>query len=331
MPGYPVTRLRRGRMNMFSRSMLTENTIQPSNLIWPVFITEGQNIVEPIEGLTNVDRISLDILAHRAKMAYRLGIPAIAIFPRIDPALKDDDGSNALASDNLVCRAIAAIKSAEPEMGVVVDIALDPFTTHGHDGIIRGGVVDNDASLEVLIKQAINYARSGSDIVAPSDMMDGRVGAIRAGLDEAGFTQVMIMSYAAKYASSLYAPFRTAVSAGALAEIKDKTSYQMNPANSDEAMREIALDIKEGADFIMVKPGMPYLDIIRRSVDQFNIPVFAYQVSGEYQMIQSLASTLPEDKQKALIMEMLVSFKRAGCTGVLSYFAYQIAEWWNET
>lgn len=331
MPGYPVTRLRRGRMNMFSRSMLTENTIQPSNLIWPVFITEGQNIVEPIEGLTNVDRISLDILAHRAKMAYRLGIPAIAIFPRIDPALKDDDGSNALASDNLVCRAIAAIKSAEPEMGVVVDIALDPFTTHGHDGIIRGGVVDNDASLEVLIKQAINYARSGSDIVAPSDMMDGRVGAIRAGLDEAGFTQVMIMSYAAKYASSLYAPFRTAVSAGALSEIKDKTSYQMNPANSDEAMREIALDIKEGADFIMVKPGMPYLDIIRRSVDQFNIPVFAYQVSGEYQMIQSLASTLPEDKQKALIMEMLVSFKRAGCTGVLSYFAYQIAEWWNET
>lgn len=331
MPGYPVTRLRRGRMNMFSRSMLTENTIQPSNLIWPVFITEGQNIVEPIEGLTNVDRISLDILAHRAKMAYRLGIPAIAIFPRIDPALKDDDGSNALASDNLVCRAIAAIKSAEPEMGVVVDIALDPFTTHGHDGIIRGGVVDNDASLEVLIKQAINYARSGSDIVAPSDMMDGRVGAIRAGLDEAGFTQVMIMSYAAKYASSLYAPFRTAVSAGALSEIKDKTSYQMNPANSDEAMREIALDIKEGADFIMVKPGMPYLDVIRRSVDQFNIPVFAYQVSGEYQMIQSLASTLPEDKQKALIMEMLVSFKRAGCTGVLSYFAYQIAEWWNET
>ena len=331
MPGYPVTRLRRGRMNMFSRSMLTENTIQPSNLIWPVFITEGQNIVEPIEGLTNVDRISLDILAHRAKMAYRLGIPAIAIFPRIDPALKDDDGSNALASDNLVCRAIAAIKSAEPEMGVVVDIALDPFTTHGHDGIIRGGVVDNDASLEVLIKQAINYARSGSDIVAPSDMMDGRVGAIRAGLDEAGFTQVMIMSYAAKYASSLYAPFRTAVSAGALSEIKDKTSYQMNPANSDEAMREIALDIKEGADFIMVKPGMPYLDIIRRSVDQFNIPVFAYQVSGEYQMIQSLASTLPEDKQNALIMEMLVSFKRAGCTGVLSYFAYQIAEWWNET
>ena len=331
MPGYPVTRLRRGRMNMFSRSMLTENTIQPSNLIWPVFITEGQNIVEPIEGLTNVDRISLDILAHRAKMAYRLGIPAIAIFPRIDPALKDDDGSNALTSDNLVCRAIAAIKSAEPEMGVVVDIALDPFTTHGHDGIIRGGVVDNDASLEVLIKQAINYARSGSNIVAPSDMMDGRVGAIRAGLDEAGFTQVMIMSYAAKYASSLYAPFRTAVSAGALSEIKDKTSYQMNPANSDEAMREIALDIKEGADFIMVKPGMPYLDIIRRSVDQFNIPVFAYQVSGEYQMIQSLASTLPEDKQKALIMEMLVSFKRAGCTGVLSYFAYQIAEWWNET
>ena len=331
MPGYPITRLRRSRMNMFSRAMLTENSILPSDLIWPVFITEGQNIAEPIEGLTSVDRISLDILAHRAKMAHRLGIPAIAIFPRIDAALKDDEGSNALASDNLVCRAIAAIKSAEPDMGVVVDIALDPFTTHGHDGVIRAGVVDNDASLEVLIKQAVNYARAGSDIVAPSDMMDGRIGAIRAGLDEAGFTQVMIMSYAAKYASSLYAPFRAAVSAGALSEIKDKTSYQMNPANSDEAMREIALDIKEGADFIMVKPGMPYLDIIRRSVDQFNIPVFAYQVSGEYQMIQSLASTLTEDKQKALIMEMLISFKRAGCTGILSYFAYQIAEWLNET
>lgn len=331
MPGYPISRLRRSRMHMFSRSLLTENRIQPNDLIWPVFVTEGQNVVEPIDGLTGVDRISLDILGKRAKSAYKLGIPAIAIFPRIETALKDEDGSNALARDNLVCRAIMAIKTAEPKMGVVVDIALDPFTTHGHDGVIRNGVVDNDASLDILIKQAINYAQSGADIVAPSDMMDGRVGAIREGLDKASFSNVMIMSYAAKYASALYAPFRSAVSASALSDIKDKSSYQMNPANSDEAMREIALDIKEGADFIMIKPGMPYLDIISRSVEQFNMPVFAYQVSGEYQMIQSLASTLPEDKQKALIMEMLISFKRAGCTGILSYFAYKVAEWHHET
>ena len=318
-------------MHMFSRSILTENSIGCHDLIWPVFVTEGQNIIEPIDGLSGVDRISLDILGQRAKAAHRLGIPAIAIFPRIDPARKDADGTNALANDNLVCRAIAAIKSAEPDMGVIVDIALDPFTTHGHDGLIRDGGVDNDATLDILIKQAINYAQSGADIVAPSDMMDGRIGAIRAGLDEASFSHVMIMSYAAKYASALYAPFRTAVSANALTDIADKTSYQMNPANSDEAMREIALDIKEGTDFIIIKPGMPYLDIIRQAHDQFNIPIFAYQVSGEYQMIQSLASTLPLDKQKALIMEMLISFKRAGCTGILSYFAYQVAEWLNET
>ncbi len=330
MPSFPISRLRRGRMHMFSQSLLTENSIQPNDLIWPVFVTEGQNVIEPIDALPGVDRISLDILGQKAKAAYQLGIPAIAIFPRIDPALKDDDGTNALASDNLVCRAISAIKSAEPEMGVVVDIALDPFTTHGHDGIIRNGMVDNDASLDILIKQAINYAQSGADIVAPSDMMDGRIGAIRAGLDDASFPHVMIMSYAAKYASALYAPFRAAVSANTLSDIKDKTSYQMNPANSDEAMREIALDIKEGADFIMIKPGMPYLDIIRQTTDQFNIPVFAYQVSGEYQMIQNLASTLPQDKQTALIMEMLISFKRAGCSGILSYYAYQVAEQLNE-
>jgi porphobilinogen synthase len=253
----------------------------------------------------------------------------MAIFPRIDKALKDADGNNALAADNLVCRAIAVIKTAAPDMGVVVDIALDPFTTHGHDGLIRDGEVDNDATLEVLKAQALNYAAAGADIVAPSDMMDGRVGAIRAALDAGGYRDVMIMSYAAKYASTLYAPFRNAVSANALSELDDKSSYQMNPANSDEAMREIALDIREGADFIMIKPGMPYLDIIRRATDAFNIPVFAYQVSGEYQMINSLMKTLPEPKQKALIMEMLLAFKRAGCTGILTYFACDVAEWLN--
>jgi porphobilinogen synthase len=329
MPNFPVTRLRRARMKPFGRQMTQEHHLTAADFIWPVFVTEGNNLAEAIEGLDGVRRYSLDQLAEQAKTALALGIPAMAIFPRIDKALKDADGNNALAADNLVCRAIAVIKTAAPDMGVVVDIALDPFTTHGHDGLIRDGEVDNDATLEVLKAQALNYAAAGADIVAPSDMMDGRVGAIRAALDAGGYRDVMIMSYAAKYASTLYAPFRNAVSANALSELDDKSSYQMNPANSDEAMREIALDIREGADFIMIKPGMPYLDIIRRATDAFNIPVFAYQVSGEYQMINSLMKTLPEPKQKALVMEMLLAFKRAGCTGILTYFACDVAEWLN--
>ena len=331
MPSFPVTRLRRSRMKPFTRAMTTEHHLSAADFIWPVFVTEGSQLVEAIEGLDGVKRFSLDQLAEQAKNAQALGIPAMAIFPRIDPSLKDEDGSNALAADNLVCRAIAAIKFATPDMGVVVDIALDPFTTHGHDGLIRDGEVDNDATLEVLTAQALNYAAAGADIVAPSDMMDGRVVAIRSALDTNGHSDVMIMSYAAKYASTLYAPFRQAVSANALTELDDKSSYQMNPANSDEAMREIALDIREGADFIMIKPGMPYLDIIRRTSDAFNIPVFAYQVSGEYQMITSLMKTLPEPKQKALVMEMLLAFKRAGCTGILTYFACDVAEWLNRS
>jgi porphobilinogen synthase len=329
MPNFPATRLRT-RMQSFSRRMTQENHLTAADFIWPVFVTEGNNLAEAIEGLDGVKRYSLDQLAEQAKIASALGIPAMAIFPRIDAALKDAHGNNALATDNLVCQAIAVIKTAAPDMGVVVDIALDPFTTHGHDGLIRDGEVDNDATLEVLKAQALNYAAAGADIVAPSDMMDGRVGAIRAALDAGGYSDVMIMSYAAKYASTLYAPFRNAVSANALSELDDKSSYQMNPANSDEAMREIALDIREGADFIMIKPGMPYLDIIRRATDAFNIPIFAYQVSGEYQMINSLMKTLPEPKQKALIIEMLLAFKRAGCTGILTYFACDIAEWLNK-
>ena len=329
MPNFPVTRLRRARMKPFGRQMTQEHHLTVADFIWPVFVTEGNNLAEAIEGLDGVRRYSLDQLAEQAKTALALGIPAMAIFPHMEKALKDADGNNALAADNLVCRAIAVIKTAAPDMGVVVDIALDPFTTHGHDGLIRDGEVDNDATLEVLKAQALNYAAAGADIVAPSDMMDGRVGAIRAALDAGGYRDVMIMSYAAKYASTLYAPFRNAVSANALSELDDKSSYQMNPANSDEAMREIALDIREGADFIMIKPGMPYLDIIRRATDAFNIPVFAYQVSGEYQMINSLMKTLPEPKQKALVMEMLLAFKRAGCTGILTYFACDVAEWLN--
>jgi porphobilinogen synthase len=331
IPSFPVTRLRRTRMKPFSRAMTQEHHLTAADFIWPIFVTEGNNLTEAIEGMDGVKRFSLDQLAEQTKKALALGIPAMAIFPRIDPSLKDEDGTNALAADNLVCRAIAAIKAVSPNMGVVVDIALDPFTTHGHDGLIRHGEVDNDATLEVLRAQALNYAAAGADIVAPSDMMDGRVGAIRGALDANGHSDVMIMSYAAKYASTLYAPFRQAVSANALTELDDKSSYQMNPANSDEAMREIALDIREGADFIMIKPGMPYLDIIRRTSDEFNIPVFAYQVSGEYQMINSLMKTLPEPKQKALVMEMLLAFKRAGCTGILTYFACDIAEWLNRS
>lgn len=331
MPSFPIARLRRTRMKTFSRAMTQEHHLTAADFIWPVFVTEGDNLAEAIEGLDGVKRYSLDQLADQAKEALALGIPAMAIFPRIEAALKDEDGTNALTGDNLVCRAIAAIKSAAPEMGVVVDIALDPFTTHGHDGLIRAGEVDNDATLEVLTAQALNYAAAGADIVAPSDMMDGRVGAIRGALDAKGYQDVMIMSYAAKYSSTLYAPFRQAVSANALSELDDKSSYQMNPANSDEAMREIALDVREGADFIMIKPGMPYLDIIRRTSDAFNVPVFAYQVSGEYQMIHGLMKTLPEAKQKALIIEMLLAFKRAGCTGILTYFARDVAEWLNRS
>ena len=326
MPGFPITRLRRARMRGFSRRMLTEHRLTPSDFIWPLFVTEGDGDPEPIDGMAGVYRLRLTHLKAAVKAAEKEGIPTLAVFPCLDDKVKNDDGTNATKADNLICRAIKTIKDINADIGVMVDIALDTFTSHGHDGVIRHGQVDNDATLEILSAQSLNYAEAGADIVAPSDMMDGRIKTIRASLDESGYSDLMIMAYAAKYASSLYAPFREAARSSPLSGgLGDKASYQMNPANGDEALREIALDIQEGADFVMVKPGMPYLDIMRRAYEAFNMPIFGYQVSGEYQMIQALMATLPETQRHALIMEMLLAFKRAGCAGILSYFAYDVA------
>ena len=326
MPGFPMTRLRRARMRGFSRRMLTEHRLTPSDFIWPIFVCEGDGDPEPIDGMAGVYRLRLTHLKAAVKAAEKEGIPTLAVFPCLDDKVKDEDGTNALKADNLICRAIKTIKDINADIGVMVDIALDTFTSHGHDGVIRHGQVDNDATLEILSAQSLNYAEAGADIVAPSDMMDGRIKTIRASLDESGYSDLMIMAYAAKYASSLYAPFREAARSSPLSGgLGDKASYQMNPANGDEALREIALDIQEGADFVMVKPGMPYLDIMRRAYEAFNIPIFGYQVSGEYQMIQALMANLPEAQRHALIMEMLLAFKRAGCAGILSYFAYDVA------
>ena len=323
-PQFPQTRMRRPRLNAWSRQMVKETHLTRDALIWPLFVREGSGNAEPIATLPGVARHSVDGVVEQARLAADLGIPAIALFPRIDDADKDEDGTKAVDSSNLVCRATAAIRKAVPDLGVMTDVALDPFTTSGHDGLIRSGQVANDETVDVLVKQAIVQAEAGSTIIAPSDMMDGRIGAIRTALDAASFQDVMIMSYAAKYASAFYGPFRDAVGAGKTAASVGKDTYQMDPANSDEAMREIALDINEGADFIMVKPGMPYLDIIRRASTETNIPVFAYQVSGEYAMIMAAAATGGIDKDRAM-MESLIAFKRAGARGILTYFAPDVA------
>ncbi|MCG8623239.1 MAG: porphobilinogen synthase [Proteobacteria bacterium] len=324
---FPRVRMRRPRMQAFSRTLTSEHTLTPSDLLYPVFISDGIDKPEAIPVMEGVVRLPIDDLVGRAQSAYALGIPVIALFPRIPAKDKTPDGSHATDPDNIVCRAIQALKTHCPEIGVMVDVALDPFTSHGHDGIIKNQQVDNDATLAILAKQATTYAQAGADIIAPSDMMDGRVAVIRDALDQAGHPQTMIMSYAAKYASQLYAPFREAVEATPLSEIADKKTYQMHPANSDEAMREIALDIDEGADFIIVKPGMPYLDVIARASHQFQVPLFAYQVSGEYQMIRQFINNLDEATARQLVLEMLVAFKRAGCRGILTYFAYEVASW----
>ncbi len=326
---FPETRLRRTRAQSFSRTMTAEASLEARNLIQPIFVTDGKNILDPIEGLDGMFRHSIDHLAKRAKDIHALGIPAIVLFPHIDKTRKDDDGREALSPDNLICRAIAEIKNAVPDLGVITDVALDPYTTHGHDGVIRNKAIDNDETVSILREQAVISANAGADIIAPSDMMDGRVGAIRRALDEAGHQNVMIMSYAAKYASALYAPFRNAIGVDKVKIIKDKTSYQLNPANSDEAMREIALDIDEGADLIIIKPGLPYLDVIGRAVHTFNIPIFAYQVSGEYAMIKAMPASDAQQSQ-ALMMETLLAFKRAGCQGILTYFAIEAAQALNK-
>jgi len=317
---YPATRMRRNRMKAFSRRMLAEHKLSVDDLIWPLFVIEGDDTVEPVASMPGVSRHSIDRLVTQAQEAEALGIPAIAVFPSIDPTLKDNDGTLAGDGDNLVCRAVRAVKQACPELGVICDVALDPFTDHGHDGILRDGEIVNDETVAALCRQAVCQADAGCDIIAPSDMMDGRVAAIREALDDAGHQNVQIMSYAAKYASGFYGPFRMAVRAGTSLGSDGKSTYQMDPANSDEAMHEIALDLAEGADIVIVKPGMPYLDILARAKAEFGVPCVAYQVSGEYAMIKAASANNWLDGERAM-MESLLGFKRAGADAVLTYFA----------
>ena len=318
---YPATRLRRTRATGWSRALHRETVLTPSNLIWPLFVTEGNAVEEPIGSLPGVSRWSVDGIAARAKEAVALGIPCLALFPNTPPALRSEQGGEALNPDNLMCRAIRAIRDAcGDDIGVLTDVALDPYTSHGQDGLIDdAGYVLNDATVDALVGQSLNQAAAGADIIAPSDMMDGRIGAIRHALEGAGHANVQIMSYAAKYASAFYGPFRDAVGSGGLLKGNKKT-YQMDPANGDEALREVALDIAEGADSVMVKPGLPYLDIVRRVKDNFDVPVFAYQVSGEYAMIEAAAAA-GAGKREDLVLETLLAFRRAGCSGVLTYHA----------
>jgi porphobilinogen synthase len=316
-------RMRRNRRTDWSRRLVRENTLTVDDLIWPLFVTEGENVREPVPSMPGVFRHSVDRIADEARIAADLGIPAIALFPNTDPARRDPEGSEAQNPENLVCRACREIRAADLPLGVVTDVALDPYTSHGHDGVMDGETILNDETVERLVEQALLQVEAGSDIIAPSDMMDGRVGAIRAALDANGFEHVQIMSYAAKYASAFYGPFRDAVGTNATL-IGDKRTYQMDPANTDEALHEVELDIAEGADMVMIKPGMPYLDIIRRVKDTFLRPTFAYQVSGEYAMIQAAAQNGWLDGERAM-MESLMAFKRAGADGVLTYFAVDVA------
>jgi porphobilinogen synthase len=316
--------MRRGRSSAWMRAMLAENRLHPSDFIWPLFICDGRDCEEPIVALPGVSRWSVDRIGAKAREAAELGIPCIALFPNTPNELRTERAEEALNPDNLICRAIRAIKDAVPEIGVLTDVALDPYTAHGHDGIVdvQGNVV-NDETVDVLVQQALVQAEAGADIVAPSDMMDGRVGAIREALERSEFQNVAIMAYAAKYASAFYGPFREAV--GSLGRLKgDKRGYQMDPANIEEALREVELDLEEGADFVMVKPGLPYLDVIARVKDAFGVPTFAYQVSGEYAMIEHAAAAGAADRE-ALILETLLAFKRAGATGVLTYHALDAA------
>jgi porphobilinogen synthase len=319
-----TVRPRRNRKAEWSRRLMREHVLTTEDLIWPLFVAENGNDCAPVVSMPGVERLSVDGALRAAERAAQLSIPCIALFPYTDPTLRDDAGSEALNPENLVCRAVRAIKREIPELGILCDVALDPYTSHGHDGLLRDGIILNDETVDVLVRQACIQAEAGCDIIAPSDMMDGRVGAIRAALDAAAFTDTQIMSYAAKYASAFYGPFRDAVGSSKTL-VGDKRTYQMDPANSEEALREVELDISEGADSVMVKPGMPYLDILRRVKDTFGMPTFAYQVSGEYAMIMAAAQNGWLDGEQAM-MESLICFKRAGADGVLTYFAPRVAE-----
>jgi porphobilinogen synthase len=322
---YPATRLRRMRRDPFSRALMRENTLSASDLIYPVFLLDGENQRQQVASMPGVERVSLDILLEQAAECVALGIPVLAIFPVIDAALKTYDGIEATNPDGLVPRAVRALKQQFPQLGLLTDVALDPFTTHGQDGLPdENGYIVNEKTIEMLVKQALAQAAAGVDIVAPSDMMDGRIGAIRAALEAHGYIHTRIMAYSAKYASAFYGPFRDAVGSAANLGKADKNTYQMDPANSDEALREVALDLAEGADMVMVKPGMPYLDVVRRVKDEFRVPTFAYQVSGEYAMLKAAAQNGWLDHDKVM-MESMMAFKRAGADGVLTYFALEVA------
>ncbi|MBL6934526.1 MAG: porphobilinogen synthase [Alphaproteobacteria bacterium] len=328
--GFPRTRMRRNRAHPWLRALVRENTLGADDLIWPVFVREGTNKRTPIPSMPGVERLTVDLLVKAAGEAADLGIPALALFPVVDKSLKNEEASEALNPENLVCRATAALKAAHPGIGVICDAALDPYTSHGQDGLLRGGEIVNDGTVAVLCRQAVVQAGAGCDIIAPSDMMDGRVGAIRDALDRAGHQNVAILSYAAKYASGFYGPFRDAVGSAAALGGGDKKTYQMDPANSDEALREVALDIAEGADMVMVKPGLPYLDIIRRVKDAFAVPTFAYQVSGEYAMLKAAGEKGWLDFP-AVMAESLMACKRAGADAILTYGALEMAKSLKDT
>ncbi|MCK7575609.1 MAG: porphobilinogen synthase [Chromatiales bacterium] len=327
---YPITRMRRMRRDDFSRRLMRENTLTPNDLIWPVFVLEGRNQREAVPSMPGVERLSIDLLIEAAREAHQLGIPVMALFPVTPMEVKSLDAREAFNPDGLAQRAVRALKDAVPELGVMTDVALDPFTTHGQDGLIdESGYVMNDETVDVLVRQAVSHAEAGADIVAPSDMMDGRIGAVRAALEAAGHIHTRIMAYSAKYASSYYGPFRDAVGSAANLGAGNKYTYQMDPANSNEAIHEVALDLAEGADMVMVKPGMPYLDIVRRIKDQFGAPTFVYHVSGEYAMLKA-ASMNGWLNEKAVVLEAMVSMKRAGADGILTYYAKDIARWLAE-
>jgi porphobilinogen synthase len=322
-PAYPAVRMRRNRKSSWARRLVAENTLTPADLIWPIFLCEGRSKHTPVESMPGVERLSVDLLLQAAEQAVELGIPAIALFPFTDPKLRSDDGREALNPENLVCRATRAVRGAGLDIGILLDVALDPYTSHGHDGLMHKGEILNDETVDVLIKQALVQVEAGCDIIAPSDMMDGRIGAIRQALESSGHRNVQIMAYAAKYASAFYGPFRDAVGSTAVLS-GDKRTYQMDPANAGEALREVALDIAEGADMVMVKPGMPYLDILRQVGDTFGMPTFAYQVSGEYAMLMAASANGWLDGDRVM-MESLLGFKRASASGVLTYFAPRAA------
>jgi porphobilinogen synthase len=319
-----TVRPRRNRKSEWARRLVRENVLTTDDLIWPMFVIDGDNKRAPINSMPGVERLSIDQVVRAAERAAKLDIPCVALFPYTEPSLRDEEGTEATNADNLVCRTVRAIKKEFPDLGVLCDVALDPFTSHGHDGLIQDGRILNDETVAVLVKQSLVQAEAGCDVIAPSDMMDGRIGAIREALDAAGFLDVQIMAYAAKYASAFYGPFRDAIGS-AKALTGDKRTYQMDPANTDEAIREVELDLAEGADMVMVKPGMPYLDIVRRVKETFAVPTFAYQVSGEYAMIAAAANNGWLDGERAML-ESLLAFKRAGADGVLTYFAPQAAE-----